>query len=89
MIFSSQEPLNIFISVDSIRSLLGFNAGTIYEKYNLWPNPLDILLFDNTLLECHFAQGMIFKGKITRTIQYFTIDVDPGYKHIGKIRGGS
>ena len=31
---------------------------------------------------------MIFKGKRSGTIHNFTMDVDPGYKHIEKFRGG-
>ena len=31
---------------------------------------------------------MIFKEKRSGTIHNFTMDVDPGYKHIEKFRGG-
>ena len=31
---------------------------------------------------------MIFKGKRTRVIHNFTMDVDPGYKYVEKVRGG-
>ena len=31
---------------------------------------------------------MIAKGKRSGIIQNFTMDVDPGYKHIEKFRGG-
>ena len=31
---------------------------------------------------------MIFKGKRSGIIDNFTMDVDPGYKHIEKFRGG-
>ena len=73
---------------DSIRDLLGFNARTLYEEYKLSPNPVDILSFDNNFVECDIAQGMIFKGKGSGIIHNFTIDVDPGYKHIEKFHGG-
>ena len=73
---------------DSMRDLLGFNARTLYEKNNLSPNPVDILSFDNIFLECDIAQGMIFKGKRSGTINNFTLDVDPGYKFIEKVHGG-
>ena len=72
---------------DSIGSLLGFNKRSIYEEYNLSDNPVDILSFDNIFLECIIAQGMIFRGKRSRIIHNFTMDVDPGYKYIEKFRG--
>ena len=73
---------------DSIGSLLGFNKRIIYEEYNLSDNPVDILSFDNFFLECNIAQGMIFRGKRSRIIHNFTMDVDPGYKYVEKLRGG-
>ena len=82
--------LNIVVIVidDSIRGLLGFDKTTIYEEYNLSPNPVDILSFDNMFLECSIAQGMIFRGKRSGIIHNFTMDVDPGYKYIEKFRCG-
>ena len=85
---STQGPVITFIPDDSIRNLLGFNKTTIFEEYNLSPNPVDILSFDNIFLECNVAQGMIFRGKRSGIIHKFTMDVDPGYKYIEKIRGG-
>ena len=85
---STQGPIITFVPDDSIRDLLGFNKITIYEEYNLSPNPVDILSFDNIFLECNIAQGMIFKGKRSGIIHNFTMDVDPGYKYIEKFRGG-
>ena len=85
---STQGPLITFIPDDSIRDLLGFFKTKIFEGYNLSPNPVDILSFDNFFLECNIAQGMIFKGKRTGIIHNFTMDVDPGYKYIEKFRGG-
>ena len=73
---------------DSVRDLLGFNAGTLYEEYTLSNNPVDILSFDNVFIETDIAKGMIFKGKRTGIIHNFTMDVDPGYKYIEKFRGG-
>ena len=73
---------------NSTRDLLGFNVSTLYEKYNLSPNPAHILSFDIIFLECDFAQGMIFKGKRSCIINNFTMDVDPGYKYIERFRGG-
>ena len=48
---------------NSFRYLLGFHSITLYEEYNLSPNPVDILPFDNIFLETDIAQGMIFKVK--------------------------
>ena len=85
---STQGSVITFVPDDSIRDLLGFNKTTIYEEYNLSPNPVDILSFDNIFLECNIAQGMIFKGKRSGIIHNFTMDVDPGYIYIEKVRGG-
>ena len=84
---STQGPVITFVPDDNIRDLLGFNKTTIYEEYNLSPNPVDILSFDNIFLECNIAQGMIFGGKRSGIIHNFTMDVDPGYKYIEKFRG--
>ena len=85
---STQGPVITFVPDDSIRELLGFNKITIFEEYNLSPNPVDILSFDNIFLECDIAQGMIFKGKRSGIIFNYTMDVNPGYKYIEKFRGG-
>ena len=84
----TQGPVITFVPDDSIRDLLGFKRTTIFEEYNLSPNPVDILSFDNTFLESNIARGMIFKGKRSGIIHNFTMDVDPGYKYIEKFRGG-
>ena len=85
---SPQGPIISFMFDDSMRDLSGFNAKTLYEEYNLSPNLVDILSFDNLFLDCDIAQGMIFKGRRTGIIHNFTMDVCPGYKHIEKFRGG-
>ena len=85
---STQGPVIIFIPDDSIGNLLGFSKTAIYEEYNLSPNPVDILSFDNIFIDTNIAQGLIFKGKRTGIIHNFTMDVDPGYKYIEKFRGG-
>ena len=73
---------------DNIGNLPGFNETTLWEEYNLSPNPVDVLSFDNIFIETDIAQGMIFKGRRTGIIHNFTIDVDPGYEYIEKFRGG-
>ena len=85
---ATQGPVITFVTDVSIRNLLGFNKTTIYEEYNLPPNPVDVLLFDIIFLECDIAQGIIFKGKRSGTIHTFTMDVDPRYEYKGKFRGG-
>ena len=85
---STQGPLNSLQTDDSIRDLLGFNKSTKYEEYNLSANPVDILSFDNILLECEIAQGMFFKSKRSGIFHNFTMDVDPCYKYIEKFRSG-
>ena len=82
---SSQGPLNGFLPIDSIRNNLEFS--TLYEEYNLSPNHVDILLFDNNFLETDIAHGMIFKGKRFGIFLNLTRNVDTGYKYIEKIRG--
>ena len=85
---SPQGPVVSFAPNDSIGELLGFNKTTIYEEYNLSPNPVDIISFDNIFIECDIAQGMIFRGKRSGIIFNFVMDVDPGYRHIHKFHGG-
>ena len=85
---STQGPVITFVPDDSIRDLLGFNKTTIFEEYDLSPNLVDILSFDNIFLECNIAQGMIFRGKRSGIIHNFTMNVDPGYKYTEKFRGG-
>ena len=75
---STQGPVITFVPHDSIRKLLGLNKTKIYEEYNLSSNPVDILSFDNMFSECDIAQGMIFRGKRSGIIHYFTMDVNPG-----------
>ena len=83
-----QGPIIGFVFEDSIGNILEFKETVLYEEYNLSPNPVDILSFDNIFKECDIAQGMIFKGKRTDIIHNFTMDVDPGYKYTEKFRGG-
>ena len=85
---STQRPVITFVPDDSIRDLLGFNKTTIYEEYNLSPDPLDILLFHNIFLQCNIAQGMIFRGRRSVNIHNFTVDVDPGNENIEKFQCG-
>ena len=79
---SPQGPIKSFMFDDSIKDLLGFQAITLYEEYNLSTNPVDILSFDNIFLECDIAQGMIFTGRKSNTIHNWTMTVDPGYKYV-------
>ena len=85
---STQGPVITFVPDDSMEDLLEFNKTTIYEEYNISPNSVDILSFDNKFLEDNIAQGMIFKGNRSGIFHTFTLDVDPGYKYIEKFRCG-
>ena len=73
---------------DSIRDIQGFIKTSIYEEYNLSPNPVDIILFDNCFIETDIAIGMIFKGKIYEFINNWSMDVNPGYKYIERFSRG-
>ena len=66
-----------FVFDDTIGNLLGFNETILYEEYNISPNPVDNLSFDNIFIHTDIAQGMIFKGKRSGIIHNFTMDVDP------------
>ena len=44
---STQGPVITFLPDDSIRDLLGIIRTTIFQEYNLSPNPVDILSFYN------------------------------------------
>ena len=85
---SPQGPIIGFVFNDSIGSLLGFNENTLWEVYNLSPNPVDFPSFDNIFIETDIAQGMIFREKRSGILHNFTMDVDPGYKYIKKFQGG-
>ena len=73
---------------DSIRDLLGFNKTTKFEEYNLSPNLVDILSFDNIFIETNIAQGMILRVKRSGIIFNWSMDVKPGFRYIHKFRGG-
>ena len=72
---SKQETFISFRPDDSIRNLLGFNASTIYQEFNLSSIPFDILSIDNFFLQCNIARGMIFKGKRSGIIHKSTSDM--------------
>ena len=86
-IFNEESAIS-FSPDDSIRDLLGLNKTTIYEKYNLSPNPVDIISLDNIFIETNIAQGMIFKQKRTGILHNFTMTVNPGFKYVERFAGG-
>ena len=67
---------------------MGFDPNVLYERYELSPNPVDILSTENTFLETDFAPGMISEGERTGRFQNSTMDSDPGYYYIENFRGG-
>ena len=73
---------------DTIRDFLVFNARTLYEQYNLSPDPRDIISFNNIFIETDIAKGMIFKVKRSGIIKNFTMSVSPGYKYVCRFEGG-
>ena len=77
-----------FVFDDSIGVLLGFNEVILYKEYNLSPNPVEIISFDNIFIETDIAHGMIFKGRRSGIIHNFIMNVSPGYRFIEKFRGG-
>ena len=78
--FSRQGPLMNYPPNVCIRYLLGFNATTLFEEYNLSPNLVDILSFDNIFFETDIVQWMIFRGKRSGVLHNFTKDVDTDLK---------
>ena len=85
---SNEESAISFIKDDFIRDLLGFNKTSIYEKYIISPNPVDIISFDNIFIETDIAKGLIFKGKRSGTKMNFTMSVSPVYKYVCRFEGG-
>ena len=85
---SPQGPIISFVFDDSNRNLLGFHETILNKAYILSPNPVDILSFDNILLETNIAQGIIYKRKRSGIFHNWTMTVDPGYKYAEKFAGG-
>ena len=56
-----QRPIISFVINISNRNLLGSHETILYKEYNLSPNPVDVLSFDNIFLECDIAKGTFFK----------------------------
>ena len=86
---SPQGPTINFVFDDSIRNLLGVYETILYKEYNLRPNPVDILPFDNIFLEGDIANGMIYKQERSGINHIWTMSVNPGYKYVKSIAGGS
>ena len=72
---------------DNIRDLLGLKHVVLHEKCNLSDCPVDKMSFNNILIECDIAYGVIFKIKRSGIIQYFILDVDPACNYIEMFRG--
>ena len=85
--FSPQGPIISFMFDVSMRDLLGFNAKTLYEEYNLSQKPVDIISFDNIFSESDIAKGMIFRGKRSGIIHNWSVNVNPGFKFIERFSG--
>ena len=85
---SQTGPIISFVMEDSIGILLGFDETILYNEYNLSPNHVDILSFDDIFIESNLSRGMIFRGRRSGFIHNCTMDFDPGYKYIERFRGG-
>ena len=72
----------------SIRDLSRFIARTLYEEYNLSPNPVDIISFDIIFIETDIATGMIIRGQRSGIIHNWSMNVNPGYKSVEHFSGG-
>ena len=83
-----QGPMISFVFDDSIRKLLGFHDIILYNEYILSPNPFDILPFDNSVLECDNAKGMIYKQERSGNFHNWTMTVNPGHKYVESFTGG-
>ena len=77
-----------FVQDDTLGDLLGFEPKVIHDDCSKSDCPFDNLSSDNVLLTTDIAQVMIFKGKRSGNIHNLTMDVNPGYKYVGKFRGG-
>ena len=76
-----------FVHDNSLRDLLRFDPVVIYEKSNLSPKPVDMSSYDNLLLECDVAYGMIFECKPAGIIHNFTMTIAPGFKYVEGFSG--
>ena len=79
---SPRGPIISSLFDDNIPEVFGFNARTFYEQYNLSPDPVDIISFNNIFIETNFARGMNFRGKRSGIIMKFTMSVSPGFNYI-------
>ena len=84
---SPQGPIISFVFEDSIRNLLGFHETILNNDYNLSPNHVDILSFDNFFPERDIAEGMIYKQIRSGIIHTWNIAGNPGYKHVESFTG--
>ena len=60
-----------FVFEDSIGRLLGFNETILYEEYNLSPNPVDIISFDNIFIETDIAK--VYTSKVKEAVLYLIL----------------
>ena len=77
-----------FVQNNSLRTLLGFNAEVMYEKYNLSPHPVVTISLDKFFIETVNAKRILIKGKRTGLIQNFNMDGNPGFVCNEKFHGG-
>ena len=85
---STQGSVITFAPDDSIRDFLGFNKTTIFEEYNLSPNPVDIISLDHIFIEADIAKRIIFRVKRSGIIHNWSMNVNPRSKFVEKFSGG-
>ena len=85
---SPQGPIISFMFDDSMRDFLRLNARTLYERYKLSTNPVDIISINKIFIETDIAKGTIFEGKRSGIIMNFMMSVSPGYKYVCRFEGG-
>ena len=79
---------SVFTSDDSIRDPLVSKLVIMHKEYNPSHYPVDKLSFDEIFIGCDKAQRMSFGKNWSEIIPNFTMEVDPGHKHIERFRSG-
>ena len=86
--FSRREPFFKFFHDDDEPDLSGFHPVAKYRKYKFSSNPVDILTTDKIFFGTDVTHGMIFNRKSTGKVHNSTMDENPGYKCMEKVRCG-
>ena len=71
-----------------MRNLLGLHETVLFKEYNISPNPVDKISFDNFFIETGIAKRMLFKGKRTGIIHKFSLNANSVYKFVERFSVG-